>query len=353
MFQLGEWLEKYLEPGITSKEYMELGYSAKKYYKLDFETTEDDLSFQIMRILDSYPKKLNVFEDFMELFVYFLEPYIIESTNKREEAKSQIQQNIKPGIIQNILLSITDLYKNFETLLENDKKDWMEKGDELPFHSLLFTSFELNHTIDYPTAINGLDQFMKFTLYDFIFLKFRCINLLSIIQSSPKEWTDTLDTICKRHSAFISLTDVERYEEDGAQLLNSWLPTDEERITPYSDQQIFNITNYLIEGYSATKQSVYIEKGHFKTKNALSGNYHWFTKFTWPQSETTYTFPSIFPWGVVVSKMFLDFLNLGGQKHIIFCKYCGRFSLSKRLKPDGSPEKIFCSDICRTAYKRV
>jgi len=26
MFELGEWLENYLEPGITSKEYMELGY---------------------------------------------------------------------------------------------------------------------------------------------------------------------------------------------------------------------------------------------------------------------------------------------------------------------------------------
>jgi len=55
----------------------------------------------------------------------------------------------------------------------------------------------------------------------------------------------------------------------------------------------------------------------------------------------------------IIARSFLDFLKNGGQKYIIFCKHCGCFSSSKRLKPDGSPKKIFCSDICRTAYKRV
>jgi hypothetical protein len=73
----------------------------------------------------------------------------------------------------------------------------------------------------------------------------------------------------------------------------------------------------------------------------------------WFEYANIFGMPSCLPWAAIFSKVFLDFLRHGGQKYITFCKHCGRFSLSKRLKPDGSPEKLFCSAVCRTAYKRV
>ena len=58
-----------------------------------------------------------------------------------------------------------------------------------------------------------------------------------------------------------------------------------------------------------------------------------------------------FQWGAAIARVFFDFLMAGGQSYIVFCKHCGRFSVASRLKKDGSPEKLFCSDRCRTANK--
>ncbi len=56
---------------------------------------------------------------------------------------------------------------------------------------------------------------------------------------------------------------------------------------------------------------------------------------------------SLFPWQIVASRAFFDFLFLGGQEYFLFCKYCGKFTLIRR-----KGRKKFCSDICRTNYGR-
>jgi len=58
-----------------------------------------------------------------------------------------------------------------------------------------------------------------------------------------------------------------------------------------------------------------------------------------------------FQWGAAISRVFFDFLIADGQSYIVFCKHCGRFSVASRLKKDRLPEKLFCSDRCRTANK--
>lgn len=52
---------------------------------------------------------------------------------------------------------------------------------------------------------------------------------------------------------------------------------------------------------------------------------------------------SCFPWSVVLARVFFDFLFLGGQDRICFCKQCARFCVAKRKK-----RKEYCSNLCRT-----
>ena len=50
-----------------------------------------------------------------------------------------------------------------------------------------------------------------------------------------------------------------------------------------------------------------------------------------------------FPWFVVVSRIFLDFLAYGGQDYIGICPRCGKFFAAER-----KGRKIFCSSYCAT-----
>lgn len=45
----------------------------------------------------------------------------------------------------------------------------------------------------------------------------------------------------------------------------------------------------------------------------------------------------------IVARIFLDFLELGGQDYYLFCQHCGRFTVVKR-----KGRKKFCSDLCRS-----
>lgn len=53
--------------------------------------------------------------------------------------------------------------------------------------------------------------------------------------------------------------------------------------------------------------------------------------------------PSHFPWNIAISRVFFDFLKLGGQDYFLFCEHCGRFTAIQR-----KGRKKFCSDICRS-----
>ena len=51
---------------------------------------------------------------------------------------------------------------------------------------------------------------------------------------------------------------------------------------------------------------------------------------------------SVFPWNIALSRVFFDFLQLGGRDRISFCKQCGRFTVIKR-----KGRKEYCSSLCR------
>ena len=56
--------------------------------------------------------------------------------------------------------------------------------------------------------------------------------------------------------------------------------------------------------------------------------------------------PTAFPWDIAISRVFFDFLFLGGQDYYGFCEWCGNFFVSKRKL-----KKIYCSDNCRASHR--
>ena len=96
------------------------------------------------------------------------------------------------------------------------------------------------------------------------------------------------------------------------------------------------IISINLQSYSSIVEIIDGENGEYKLQK----------KFHAAFEDTIPRYMALF------SHIFFNFLILGGQKHIVFCKRCGRFSVGKRLKPDGNPEKQFCTDICRTANGR-
>ena len=89
--------------------------------------------------------------------------------------------------------------------------------------------------------------------------------------------------------------------------------------------------NSLLESYGGVVEKYVIEDNKFikKTYLAASQNYP--------------------PWLTIIARIFIDFLSLGGQEYIGFCRRCDKFFLVQR-----KGKKKFCSDICRAlAFKEA
>ncbi len=94
---------------------------------------------------------------------------------------------------------------------------------------------------------------------------------------------------------------------------------------------------FLIKAYSGLIENIVLKEHKLEFVRTLNLG----------TTQTSYTLKPFFPWDVVTSRIFFDFLSHGGQDHYKFCEYCGRFTVIKRRD-----SKKFCSDICRTASKK-
>lgn len=53
------------------------------------------------------------------------------------------------------------------------------------------------------------------------------------------------------------------------------------------------------------------------------------------------------PFDIIISRVFFEFLIIGGQDYYGYCEYCGSFYIAER-----KGRKKFCSDVCRTMNQR-
>jgi hypothetical protein len=80
----------------------------------------------------------------------------------------------------------------------------------------------------------------------------------------------------------------------------------------------------LLDSYGGVMEKYVIEDNKFKKKTYLAAN------------------PNFTPWLTILARIFIDFLAVGGQEYIGFCKHCDKFYLVQR-----KGKKKFCSDLCR------
>jgi len=96
----------------------------------------------------------------------------------------------------------------------------------------------------------------------------------------------------------------------------------------------------LLHGYNGLVEELIINKNEAKKQKTFREKYG--------NSFSTPIHPSVFPWEVAASRIFFDFLFLGGQEYFLFCNYCGKFTVIQR-----KGRKKFCSDICRTSHRNA
>jgi hypothetical protein len=95
----------------------------------------------------------------------------------------------------------------------------------------------------------------------------------------------------------------------------------------------------LSDAYQGISTALFIDRG--EPKKIKKFNRDKDLEFFLPENS-----PSFFPWEVAVSRIFFDFLFLGGQDYFGFCGFCSKFFVARR-----KTSKIYCSDNCRASYR--
>jgi len=288
MYELGEWLEQYLNPKIVNREYTELARKAIDLYNIDFILHEDELSISVIEYINNDKNLCNK---------------LTHSHRLGERKTLSDIYFLKDSIGLSRFLIDRGL-----SILPDDNLIMKEALNKKKLPDFLWTLI---------TDVVGLLGYNRKTIID---------NFFKI-----SEGKTLLDDILKNISN-ISL--INEYD-----LLSS---------------KIILMNNQVI------KKRCFVYDKLLKHQVAFMKLYPSNKRKVKKLESTELVIPkvgqneiNIFYWGAILARIFFDFLLLEGQKYFIFCKHCGRFSLIKRLKPGGSPEKLFCSDTCRTADKRV
>nr|WP_320191944.1 hypothetical protein [uncultured Desulfobacter sp.] len=94
---------------------------------------------------------------------------------------------------------------------------------------------------------------------------------------------------------------------------------------------------FFRDNYSKLVDTCFIneDKGEISFQKGFSILHKDLSNFDWKTI-------SVFQWDIALARVFFDFLLLGGQNHIHFCKQCGRFTVIKRRG-----RKEYCSSLCR------
>lgn len=306
MLELGGWLERYLNPDIKAREYKALATEAIKFYGIDFKLSENDISLQVAKFIESQPEG--------------------ERDNYIDAAKS--------------FSGLAFLVK--KTLIEKVAFDACIVG-ELKYEDLGFDDYdakELNRFRLYLTSgskeenalisiVNGsIDRFYSSEKYQGILTTLTQKGMdISDIESKKNEIKDLL---CQRDLFLWWIEPVLKHLSN--------LYYSQEKLIPFFKNKVKD--EFYIEQYN--ELIPFLSGSHannFKIVQRFSDKYD--------HAYVTNEHPSFFPWDVVTSRIGIDFLMLGGQEYFLFCKHCGRFTVAKRK---GC--KKYCSDICRTAQGR-
>lgn len=298
MIKLGEWLQKFLSPDTKSWGYRDLAKDFIDLYDMAFELSHNDITIQALALIkDSDPEIGKNYIGYLEGIDRFLElniPFLLDSPNDKTEKFNILYQNandegkkILTLIHDNIIIEDPFEEKNFdaEIFLINDFIEYSLKkiAKIIEISSLIKTTFQL-------------------------------------LSENSTPWIYSLSTIFQNDKYLT-------YNHNKRSSLNGLMV----KLSNHNPSTLLN-------GYKGVVEEIIINEHRVEKQKTFQTIYK--------DSLSTREHPSVFPWEVAASRIFFDFLFLGGQEYFLFCEYCGKFTVIQR-----KGRKKFCSDICRTAHR--
>jgi hypothetical protein len=245
--------------------------------------------------------------------------------------------NINHGITKNeVTLKIIDLVesqnkdirdfykKNHISTLGKQGRDIFTKTDPLKLKEIVekIAEQEYDNQEDMDCFINPLNGDML-SVYEYKEYVFHAFKLISKNNAEP--WEITLNKQVKKESRRI-------IQDQSGKII--------EEINPHLAQTIYLMMDSYKEIHTSLRENPVEQTISREKQFDLNGPC--FTK-EYVQENPTSEESSHFPWRIAASRAFFDFLFLGGQSYILFCNFCGKFTVIKR-----KGRKKFCSDICRS-----
>lgn len=323
MVELGEWLELFLEDEVTHWRFKELARKAIRYLDLDFQLEDSDLTLQcISRIEKQSP---DIREKYNDLASHQDDFPSEEDILGIDEDGEEDRYGIKKCISEPVELFNEKYHAAIKHLFEvatrvtgkSDSELWQILYDSDRYNQLAAENKELSVAVKNWEKLSSI----KSTLGDFDW---------------EEEAIDCLmDVYALRPLVFSLLSEIHKS--------NLPWPYYIEKVVKQEDpRMVFVERTFSVVGFWGCYSDV---SDRFDIKDGKVKKVRTFTT-TFPDILMAHL-PTVFPWPKVVSRIFFDFLMLGGQDYINFCRHCGRFNVSQR-----KGRKKFCSDKCRLDHFR-
>ncbi len=267
MLELGQWLQDYLNPGITAKGYRKLAQGFIKLYNVDFKISSHDVTLRVFELMDKSDLQAEKYKKFFVEHIGNFVDRVMGTIVKYSEKENP----------------------SFENLCHRYP---YPEGKEI-FDEIKKTVFQYEPT----TPENDFQEFGVF-YYEW------GIYCLSIVSNAIQIKGETESIL---HEVLTSS--------------GSWKKTLAAKIE--NEKYLFKTPPlYLHLSYNCLAENLLVKTDNIKKHMVFSGGY--------AQSYSCDMTPSVFPWEAAVSRILFDFLFTGGQDHFKFCEYCGAFTVIRR-----------------------
>ena len=269
MIKLGEWLETFFDPGITSRDLSNLAEKAIQLLMVDYKLPEDEISAVVFRNIDEnkYDPGNSLINNTKELTQYFIEKIKIDHYKSRKKYDKAI------------ISKKVEQYKPIDL--------WVEKQDQ------------------------WIELLKNYFLYFFTILSARedSLKTLSSLSKSTIPWDLAFPSYLKSSSIY----DMGNPELGVRQLVGTYDCINEK---------------YVIKGNTLVKVLRFYESPDYKT--VYEELFNWIKQYTSAENTSNPSFDEAFPWIGVLSNILFRFLELGGQGYSGVCDRCHKFFIVQR-----------------------
>ena len=320
MIKLGEWLERFLDPSIKVWEYKTLAIDAVKLLDIEYTVDKNDLTFKAIELIETSEDNPNVDPKLQEVCEYDDEFY---KSHPKSYSKL-LFSNVRERVIKD---------RNEKEIFDRTVKR-IFSNEKLETHTKNYYKHyrDIDESEDLLTDIRNADDPLKLslTIGNENAEKFKTPANPKFLELWEQIFPETIVAVYlfKKYIE-ANFTIIDHYKDI------PWGHTQGVIDDLYIDRRCYI---WLYAAYNDLSDQLTHTDDSFKILKKFHGDRTFFST-----KIDGVDFTPVFPWDIVSSRIFFDFLFLGGQEYFMFCEYCGKFTVIKR-----KGRKKFCSDICRS-----